>query len=285
MIEKIDVFGDVKTQCTSVNFFEFSGGEVHIELPDLRLGNSTSVTITTRIESSSALIELLMVTDAVRRQRRDIPIDVIIPYLPYARQDKISVHGESLSLKVFADIINLQKYRRIVSYDVHSEVSAAVIPNLKVVPQRSILAYAVTVPSIKRELYGKVLVVPDYGASKKACSVREVLGATAIVQADKNRDAQGKITGVRVAFTDGIEGRDVVIVDDIVDGGATFIALTEVIKANACGNVTLFATHGIFSKGTECLKNAGIDAIITTDTFTPRNSEGVIYLPIVGRVL
>lgn len=259
------------TVWTDVNFFTFSGGEVHIELPPH--GNQhyvTRVKIIARITNSDRLIELLMVTDALRRKfGSGVPLYVTIPYLPYARQDKISAPGEALSLKVFADIINSQNYRSVTCFDAHSDISCVLINNLENITQDTIINYITQNKSISDMLVGKVLVSPDHGAMKKVYKLTPYLKPTKIIQADKARDQTGKIirTEVYTKNYDELYGSDVVIVDDICDGGRTFIELAKVLKQKGAATVTLFVTHGIFSKGLHCIYEAGVDNIITTDTF------------------
>jgi ribose-phosphate pyrophosphokinase len=223
-----------------------------------------------------------MITDAIRRRTKS-PIYLILPYLPYARQDHISTVGESLSLKVFADLINAQQYAKVICYDAHSEVAKALIDNLKVINQETVIGYVFG--NLGISLNGVNIVSPDFGATKKIgrlCSMYEV---NRVIQADKTRDLKtGKITGIEVYCGD-LEGQDVIIVDDIIDGGATFAALAEALHKKNCGRVTLYATHGILAKGSIPIIDAGIDQIITTDTITPKELFGVTVVPIVGKLL
>jgi ribose-phosphate pyrophosphokinase len=260
-----------------VSFFEFSGGEVHVQIPELP--HSDSAMIIANLENSSKIMELLMVTDALRRQNHAMQITVVIPYLPYARQDKISSYGEALSLKVFATLINAQNYHRVISYDVHSDVAAALINNFKSISQCSILNLANIA-----ELSERVLIAPDFGASKKTRSLIPILNPSRIVQADKARDENGNIVGIEV-FCDDLCGDDVLIVDDIIDGGRTFIEIAKVLRKKNAGEIWLFATHGIFSKESAPILESGINRIFTTDTFTQCDREGVTVINVVGKIL
>ncbi len=278
-----EVINDIKS-------FAFSGGEVHVELPPIKCKHLISdLTIVTRIQCGYDLIELLMATDALKRLiPKNTPISVIVPYLPYARQDKISVHGESLSLRVFADLINSQGYAKIVTYDVHSDVSLALIDNLKSISQESILNYLTTDKSWSDSLKHKTLVCPDAGAAKKLPGLIKALQPVRVVHASKVRDGDGNIVSTEVHCADLIN-ESVVIVDDIIDGGRTFIELAKALKDKGCGSITLFATHGIFSKGVKVLYEGGIDKILTTDTFEFDDSFGfgdeAIAAPIVGKLV
>jgi ribose-phosphate pyrophosphokinase len=267
-----------------VKFFTFSGGEVHIQLPDLNCADTAKIRVTTRITNSDGVMELLFVTDALRRKFGTlVPIYVTIPYLPYARQDKISANGESLSLKVFADLINSQNYTKVITYDAHSDVASALINNLQVITQKTIVHYVATSRHVAHLLLNKVLIIPDHGASKKSYQLGEVLSPSEFVQVDKARDEFGNIVKTKV-FSDDLTGKDCLIVDDITDGGRSFIEITKELKQLGAKTVTLFTTHGIYSKGVECIYESGIDNIITTDTFRDNYNSTVNCIPVVDRL-
>jgi ribose-phosphate pyrophosphokinase len=229
-------------------------------------------------------MELLFVTDALRRKFGTlVPIYVTIPYLPYARQDKISANGESLSLKVFADLLNSQNYTKVITYDAHSDVASALINNLQVITQKTIVHYVAISRHVAHLLLNKVLIIPDHGASKKSYQLGEVLSPSEFVQVDKARDEFGNIVKTKV-FSDDLTGKDCLIVDDITDGGRSFIEITKELKQLGAKTVTLFTTHGIYSKGVECIYESGIDNIITTDTFRDNYNSTVNCIPVVDRL-
>ena len=114
----------------NVKFSTFPGGEEYVKLEWAgRERNYLEETfITARLTSSSEVMRLLMVTDALRRRGfRDISLN--LGYVPYARQDRVCAEGESLSIKVFADLINSQKYQNVEIYDPHSTVTPALLDN------------------------------------------------------------------------------------------------------------------------------------------------------------
>jgi len=248
-------------------FFKFSGGEIHIELPDEFYSEDSdfleSINIITKINDSDSLMQLLMITDALKRKFVNPKVNVTIPYFPYARQDKIVVDGEALSIKVFTDIINLQNYNTVTTFDLHSEVSKALTNNLNEISQKVIF----TKTQLNMNFSNMYLVSPDMGASKKIYSIYENYSYTdntfkGVIQANKKRNNVGQIIETEVFF-DKFEGEDVIIVDDICDGGRTFTELAKVLKNKGCGKIILFVTHGIFSKGFDVLFENCIDELYT----------------------
>jgi ribose-phosphate pyrophosphokinase len=188
-------------------------------------------------------MELLVMTDSLRRTYGYIPINLVCPYVPYARQDRVCAPGESLSLKVFADLINAQKYDSVEVWDIHSEVAMALLDRSYNVRQESFVKGIRNLP--KRT----VIVSPDAGALKKINAVSKVLGLD-VLNADKKRDVDtGEITGTVLHINGRLSDEPCLIVDDICDGGRTFIELAKELKRNGSGSVSLYVTHGIFSKG------------------------------------
>jgi ribose-phosphate pyrophosphokinase len=105
-----------------------------------------------------------------------------------------------------------------------------------------------------------------------------------VVECSKSRDVKtGKLTGFKV-YAEDLEGKDCLIVDDICDGGGTFIGLAGELKKKNAGNLYLAVTHGIFSKGFEELEKC-FDKIFTTDSFKEINHNCLTQIKIDNRLL
>lgn len=258
----------------SIDFksFVFNGGEPHINILDKNIGNN--ITITQRINSFNDLGLLLIATDALRRMNVK-EIDVFIPYFPAARQDRVMVTGESLSVKVYADSINAQNYNQVTIFDPHSEVTPALLNTIKVIHNYDFVKQCLD--SIKEEV---VLISPDGGALKKIYKVSEYLGGIEVVECSKKRDVKtGALSGFRV-YEDDLKGKHCVIIDDICDGGGTFLGLATALKEKNAGKLSLIISHGIFSKGYKELTKS-FDTIFTTNSFKDINEEKIVQLPVV----
>jgi ribose-phosphate pyrophosphokinase len=259
------------------NRMVFSGGEVNVRLPLENPKTSTSfdetITLSAYIKSTNDVMELLLVTDAVRRRHPKSPIKLFMPYLPYARQDRVCNEGEALSVKVFADLINSQGYELVTILDCHSDVGAALINRCVNVPLHEIVLK--TRAELPSRLDNWKLISPDAGANKKVLSFANALGGLEVIRADKTRNTRtGEITGTEVYAGD-LTGFDCLILDDICDGGRTFYELAKVLKAKNARRVDLWVTHGIFSNGLASLAKY-IDHIYTTDSFSQSKSTDFI---------
>lgn len=248
-----------------VEFFSFPGGERHVKIKSdftearsLRLCVHNHFRIYANLKTPGDFFDVALLADAVRRipGYRDVGValDLSCPYIPYARQDRACVAGEPHSIKVFAGLLNSLKFNNIYTLDPHSDVTPALIDNLVVMEQHEVW---------RNNYEGKVLVAPDAGALKKIYKFNH----PHVACLNKKRDVtNGAILGTEIASGD-VAGKDCVIIDDICDGGRTFIESAKVLRAAGAKRVELQVTHGIFSKGLKPLLEGGIDFISTANLF------------------
>jgi ribose-phosphate pyrophosphokinase len=236
---------------------KFSGGEIQVRVKST-ISKGEELDIDAFLFSSDDIMELVLLVDALRRAAgAHIKIRLICPYLPYARQDRVCASGESLALKVMCDIINGLDFTTVTVWDVHSDVALALLNNVFNVPQKAFVS--------RVKWTNTVLVAPDAGAIKKTLETAKELGLP-MVRADKIRSVEdGSITGTSV-YSEHIGDKDFLIVDDICDGGRTFIELAKVLRPLTNGKIYLYVTHGIFSKGLEVFDGL-IDGIYTANSF------------------
>jgi ribose-phosphate pyrophosphokinase len=246
--------------------FTFSGGEPHIKInPDFDVNQT--ITITHRLNSFNDLGLLCLTVDALRRMDVKV-IDLFIPYFPAARQDRVMIKGEPLSVKVYADIINAMQLNKVFVFDAHSEVTPALVNNCEVIPNHTFIE--TVIKTIGNDVK---LISPDGGALKKIYKVSEFLGGVDVVECSKSRDVKtGRLSGFKV-YEEDLKGMDCLIVDDICDGGGTFVGLAEELKKKNAGKLYLAVSHGIFNKGFEVLDC--FDKIFTTNSFKDFEGESV----------
>lgn len=238
---------------------------------------------------------------------RELGVDEIHLYTPYivgARSDRKFEEGSNNYLKdVICPIINSLKLDSVTVLDPHSDCLEMGIKNFKKEDNYTLVDWAVA--DIMKQNgdindflnNGHVFVSPDAGASKKIYKISEkVAGSRDVITCSKDRDVNGKLTKTVVPKTD--ISKDIIIIDDICDGGATFINIVKEIKSFReavkpiadinevkYGKIYLVVTHGIFSKGFDEL-NKYFDGIYCTNSYgninntivldTPKGTEGTI---------
>jgi len=236
--------------------FKFPSGEINV-----RIGNvyRSKIDIKFNFEKTEEIVELMLIVDAIKRfyPHKELGLGkFILGYVPFGRQDRIMQNGESLSLKVFCDLINSMGFDKVLIQDAHSSVTTALLNNCLECPQHHIFAYYLM------NMQDFYLISPDGGALKKIYNLAKGVKCIDVIECSKNRDVTtGEITGVTV-YKEDLYGKDCVIVDDICDGGRTFIEIAKILKKKNCRKITLCVTHGLFTKGLEVFDGL-IDCIIT----------------------
>jgi ribose-phosphate pyrophosphokinase len=224
--------------------FTFPGGEEHVRVNPM---HTKMADISVSLKSSQDIMVLLLICDALRRCGKSINT-LYIDYFPYARQDRVCNTGEALSVKVMADLINSIEAERVVVFDPHSDVVGALVNKVQIVEQFVLVNNLF----LTRELNETLLVCPDAGAEKKIQKLKRPY-----LMARKVRDTKtGEIIRTEVEKEAlGFSAKKFLIVDDICDGGRTFIELAKKLK-EVYGDipVELYVTHGIFSKGFDVFK-------------------------------
>lgn len=240
----------INSKLISYKSFIFPGGEVQVKLPEIV--PTGYFRIFALLKNSADIMELLILKDALDRSGKYCDTFLDLAYLPYARQDRVCDGGEALGVSVMAALINSMRFDRVHIHDPHSDVGPALINNCKIISQE-------TAPQLFNKVSYDYVIAPDAGAAKKALRVAQRLGCD-LIQANKIRDVKtGDIVSTQIDASKLI-GKKVIVVDDICDGGMSFIKLAEkcIVPINESedgypSRIDLFVTHGIFSKGKEVL--------------------------------
>jgi ribose-phosphate pyrophosphokinase len=253
--------------------WRYPGGEVGVRA----VGPAPS-RLLARVHGSDELLALVMYLGAVPGQVQH----VCIPYLPYARQDRVAVAGDPIAIEVLARLLASTGVRSFATVDAHSDVAARAfaaagcsLENLPAAPwlARYLADIAGTATAVARPTW---FVAPDKGARPRTAAAATAVSTrdrpAGVVHCLKVRDpATGKLQGFRVdaAASPRELGADplVVIVDDICDGGGTFLGVAQALRT-AYGDVPLhlWTSHAILSKGTDTLA-ATFATIGATDSF------------------
>lgn len=240
------------------------------ELQFIRAAKTIAVTADIR---DGEIMELSLLTSALAGLfKGTLPrTELILPYLPYSRADRRFIEGDSDSLRTFGFLIGKLGYNTIKTLDVHSDAAFDHVPNIAAYDAETYIEKAID--DIGRE--GLALVLPDEGASRYRLDHFNL----PVFQGVKKRDvATGQLSGFSI--DPNVAAYDkILIVDDICDGGGTFVGLAQCIDKLAPEvELFLYVTHGIFSKGFETLAQF-FEGIYTTDTRS--NAETLNNVPYV----
>lgn len=243
--------------------------------PILKIDNFEEVvekthTIVVRPTSILTFITAMFLVDSINFMDGRVAT-LVLPYVPGARQDRINPTGDVLfTIASVAGMINDRDFDKVKILDPHSPRTVTWINGVKVYPLSEVAS---------RMWHGYTgIIAPDKGAKDRAGQIAETMGLP-IYYGGKTRDVStGKLTGFTL---DKIPFGHYLVVDDICDGGGTFIGLGEKIREQG-SYADLFVTHGIFSKGTAQLKKI-YKNVYTTDSM--EKADGVMTIPVVERMI
>ncbi|MBT4338060.1 MAG: ribose-phosphate pyrophosphokinase [Bacteroidetes bacterium] len=266
-----DSFG---TELGDVSVLKFKDGEIQPSFNESIRGCDVFL-IQSTFAPTDNLFELLLMIDAAKRASAHY-INVVIPYYGYARQDRKDKPRVSIGAKLIADLIYTAGASRVIAMDLH----AAQIQGFFPIPVVHLDSSVIFVPYIKHlNLDNLVIASPDIGGTKRAREFASKLNSE-IVISDKHRKKANEVEEIRVIGN--VEGKNVVIVDDIIDTGNTLIKAAEVMLKAGAKSVRAFATHPVFSANAlERLEKSQMDEIVVCDTIPlARSSEKITVLSV-----
>lgn len=258
--------------------FKYPDGQLSVKI------TGVSNRIVERINSYEDLIFIRSIADAYHYSHLNKDaLSIFIPCLFGQRSDRRFSENQSFDLKIITDIINSCNFSKVEIFDPHSDVCMGMINNShkldsftyvkRSIDPNAIFANQNPDDSLKKDF---VLVSPDAGAYKKVFHYGELIDVP-VVAANKYRDLNGKIS---LTFVGDVKDKKCLIVDDLADGGYTFVVLAKALKEQGASKVFLYVSHGYFNKGFEELKKH-IDHIYCTNSVKDINDDFVTQFKIV----
>jgi ribose-phosphate pyrophosphokinase len=239
----------------------FSDGEVTVEIRQNVRARDVFVVQPTCAPTNENLMELLIMVDAIKRAsaRR---ITAVIPYFGYARQDRRPRSTRvPISAKVVANLLETVGVERVLTMDLHADQ----IQGFFDIPVDNIYASPVLLSDVKAKAHSNLVVIsPDVGGVVRARALAKQLGCDLAI-IDKRRPTAGVAEVMHVIGE--IDGRNCVIMDDMIDTAGTLVKAAEVLKARGAKSVYAYCTHPVFS-GTAVERIAGsqLDEVVITNT-------------------
>ncbi len=272
------------TDCTVKRFAD---QEINVQLHENVRGEDVYILQSTSTPADGNLMELLILTDTLRRSsaRR---ITAVIPYFGYARQDRRATGRTPISAKLVANMIAGAGVHRVMTVDLHTDQ----IQGFFDIPTDNLYSAPVMTRDIRQhyDVGNLVVVSPDVGGVARARAIAKRIG-TDLAIADKRRPRAG-VSEVMNIIGD-VAGKSCLLIDDIVDSGGTLINAAEALLKSGASDVSAYITHGVLSAGAcDRIGASPLKELVVTDSIEEtdvqrqtRNIRRISIAPLIGEAL
>ena len=243
----------------------FSDGEFAVSYEETVRGRDVFLVQST-FPNSDNLMELLLMIDAAKRASAKT-INAVIPYFGWARQDRKDKPRVSIGAKLIADLLRVAGINRLITMDLHADQ----IQGFFDIPVDHLYASAVILPYLESlKLDNLVIASPDVGGSKRANTYAKYLGCP-LVLCNKTRARANEVESMQIIGE--VEGKNVVLIDDMVDTAGTIAKAADVMIAAGAKSVRACASHCVMSgPASERVQNSTLEEIVFTDSIPYNNN-------------
>ena len=260
----------LKTPLTKANVRRFADMEIFVEILENVRGEDVFVVQSTSFPTNDHLMELLIIIDALRRAsaRR---ITAVLPYFGYARQDRKAGPRTPISAKLVANLITRAGADRVLTLDLH----AGQIQGFFDIPTDNLFSAPALVRDIQQHipLDNIAVISPDVGGVVRARAVAKRIDASLAI-VDKRRERPGDSEVMNVIGD--VEGKNCILVDDIVDSGGTLVNAAEALLEKGAEGVYAYITHGVLSGGAVArIASSKLKELVLTDSIQPTEAVKV----------
>jgi ribose-phosphate pyrophosphokinase len=238
----------------------FSDGEISVQISESVRGRDVFIIQSTGAPSNDNLMELLIMTDALRRSSAS-SITAVVPYFGYARQDRKAAPRVPITARLVADMYETAGINRVVTIDLH----AGQIQGFFGIPVDNLYGSIIFQEYIQSKNFkNPVIASPDIGGVARARYFAEKLGLEMVI-VDKRREKANEAEVMNIIGD--VAGKNVIMIDDMVDTAGTMIKGAAALKAKGAASVMACATHGVLSgKAYENLKNDALDELVISNS-------------------
>ncbi len=255
----------------------FSDGEFQPEIKESVRGSFVFI-IQSTAPPADNLMELLMMIDAVKRASADY-IVAVIPYFGYARQDRKDRPRVGIAAKLVANLLTAAGADRVMTMDLH----AGQIQGFFDIPLDHLNGSAIFLPYVKKQNWKNLCFAsPDVGSVKRARIYAQYFNADMVI-CDKYRKKANEIA--EMILIGGVEGKDVVLVDDMIDTGGTLCNASNLLMEKGAKSVRALCTHAVLSgKAYENIEKSALSELIVTNTIPLKQESKKIKVLSVGKL-
>lgn len=261
----------------------FSDGEISVQIAESVRGRDVFIVQSTGAPSNDNLMELLIMTDALRRSSAN-SITAVVPYFGYARQDRKAAPRVPITAKLVANLYETAGIDRVVTIDLH----AGQIQGFFDIPVDNLYGSIIFEEYVKsKNLPNPIIASPDIGGVARARYFAKKLGLEMVI-VDKRREKANESEVMNIIGD--VDGKDVILIDDMVDTAGTMVKAASVLKKKGATSVMACATHAVLSgPAYERLKEGELDELVITDTLALRQECDKIKVltvaPLFGEVI
>ena len=261
----VSSLGTTLGDCDVVNFPD---GETFVKIADSVRGRDVFVIQSICGRPNEMIMELLIMIDALRRASAD-RITAVLPIYGYARQDRKDQPRVPITAKLVANLLVAAGANRLLTMDLH----AAQIVGYFDIPVDHVHAFPVIMKWVKeKNLQNPVVLAPDTGSAKSAHAYSKMLGCDFAITTKERKGAEDVEA---YSLVGSVDGRDVVIIDDLTSTCGTLCAAATMAKQHGARSVIAAVTHGMLNaKGLDRLASSDIDELAVTDTVPQHDLEG-----------
>jgi ribose-phosphate pyrophosphokinase len=248
----------------------FADMEIFVEIQENVRGQDVFIIQSTSFPTNDHLMELLIISDALRRASAK-RITAVIPYFGYARQDRKAGPRTPISAKLVANLITQSGVDRVLTVDLH----AGQIQGFFDIPTDNLFAAPLMARDIKEHLdtSNAMVVSPDVGGVVRARALAKRIDAPLAI-VDKRRERAGESEVMNIIGD--VSGRSCILVDDIVDSGGTLCNAADALLANGAKEVFAYITHGVLSGGAVArIASSRLKELVLTDSIQPTEAVKV----------
>jgi ribose-phosphate pyrophosphokinase len=250
---------------TDTSVRRFADEEIFVEIHENVRGQDVFVVQPTSYPANDHLMELLIITDALRRASAK-RITAVVPYFGYARQDRKPGPRTPISAKLVANLVTTAGANRVLSVDLH----AGQIQGFFDIPTDNLYGAPVMSADIQARFGGRNLMVvsPDVGGVVRARALAKRLDNAPLAIVDKRREKAGESEVMNIIGD--VEGRFCILIDDIVDSAGTLCNAAGALKAAGAEDVVAYCTHGVLSGGAVArVEGSQLKELVITDSIQP----------------
>ena len=261
----------------------FSDGEINVQIAQSVRGKDVFIIQPTCAPANDNLMELLIMTDALKRSSAK-SITAVVPYYGYARQDRKAAPRVPISAKLVANLMETAGITRVVTVDLH----ASQIQGFFDIPVDNLYGAILFVDYIKSKKFkNPIIASPDIGGVARARYFAKKLGLDMVI-VDKRREKANESEVMNVIGD--VNGKDVILIDDMIDTAGTMVKAAEALKKLSATSVMACCTHPVLSgPAFDRIENGSLDELIVTNTIPMQHTSSKIKMlstaPMLGEVI